>query len=305
MEDDHGNQGWKEMNHLKLAGREDRKRTVIEVGGLRIGEELVVIAGPCSVESEEQTLTIARAIKASGAKMLRGGAFKPRTSPYSFQGLGLKGLKILARAREETGLPIITEVLDTRDVGWVSEYADVLQIGARNMQNFALLKEIGKVDKPALLKRGMFSTYAEWLSCAEYILDAGNPNVILCERGIRTFETYTRNTLDLSVIPSMKTLSHLPVFVDPTHGTGRVELIPPLALAAIAAGADGLIMEVHHDPAKAQSDKDQALLPEQFGQIMTMVDRLAQTLREPVFDGLLHFVPWSEQAKEDQTEADH
>ncbi|NOZ01838.1 MAG: 3-deoxy-7-phosphoheptulonate synthase [Deltaproteobacteria bacterium] len=281
------------MKNLKLAGRGDHERTVIEVGDLRIGADLVVIAGPCSVESEEQTMIIARAVAKAGAKMLRGGAFKPRTSPYSFQGLGLKGLKILAKARAETGLPVITEVLDTRDVGWVTEYADVLQIGARNMQNFALLKEIGKVEKPVMLKRGMFSTYAEWLSCAEYIMDAGNPNVILCERGIRTFETYTRNTLDLSVIPSMKTLSHLPVFVDPTHGAGRVELIPPMALAAIAAGADGLIVEVHHDPSTAQSDKDQAMLPEQFERMMTMIERLAETLKEPVFNGRLDFVPWN------------
>ncbi len=266
------------MNHLKLAGRKNGLRTVIRVGQLRIGQDLTVIAGPCSVESEEQTLTIARAVKRAGAGMLRGGAFKPRTSPYSFQGLGLKGLKILAKARAETGLPVITEVLDTRDVGWVSEYADILQVGARNMQNFSLLKEIGKVGKPVMLKRGMFATYAEWLNCAEYILDAGNPDVILCERGIRTFEPWTRNTLDLSAVPAMKELSHLPVFVDPTHGTGRVELIRPMAMAAVAAGADGLMVEVHHKPENAMSDGPQALLPEQFNVLMGEINRLQDAL---------------------------
>ncbi|MCK5878342.1 MAG: 3-deoxy-7-phosphoheptulonate synthase [Holophagae bacterium] len=266
------------MNHLKLAGRKNGLRTVIRVGQLRIGQDLAVIAGPCSVESEAQTLTIAHAVKRAGAGLLRGGAFKPRTSPYSFQGLGLKGLKILAKAREETGLPVITEVLDTRDAGWVSEYADVLQVGARNMQNFSLLKEIGKVGKPVMLKRGMFATYAEWLNCAEYILDAGNPDVILCERGIRTFEPWTRNTLDLSAVPAMKELSHLPVFVDPTHGTGRVELIRPMAMAAVAAGADGLMVEVHHDPEHAMSDGPQALLPEQFERLMGDISRLRNVL---------------------------
>ncbi len=266
------------MNHLKLAGPKEGERTIIQVGDILIGRDLTVIAGPCSVESEEQTLTIARAVKRAGAGLLRGGAFKPRTSPYSFQGLGLKGLKILAKAREETGLPVITEVLDTRDVGWVSEYADVLQVGARNMQNFSLLKEIGKVGKPVMLKRGMFATYAEWLNCAEYILDAGNPDVMLCERGIRTFEPWTRNTLDLSAVPAMKELSHLPVFVDPTHGTGRVELIRPMAMAAVAAGADGLMVEVHHDPEHAMSDGPQALLPEQFERLMGDISRLRNVL---------------------------
>jgi len=271
------------MNHLKLAGLKDGARTVIHVGNIRIGRDMVVIAGPCSVESEAQTLTIARAVMKAGAGLLRGGAFKPRTSPYSFQGLGLKGLKILAKARKETGLPVITEVLDTRDVGWVSEYADILQVGARNMQNFSLLKEIGKVRKPVMLKRGMFATYAEWLNCAEYILDAGNPDVILCERGIRTFEPWTRNTLDLSAVPAMKELSHLPIFVDPTHGTGRVGLIRPMSMAAVAAGADGLMVEVHHDPEHAMSDGPQALLPEQFERLMEDVNRLRGAL-----DGTIH-----------------
>lgn len=271
------------MNHLKLAGLKNGARTVIHVGNIRIGRDMVVIAGPCSVESEQQTLTIAHAVMKAGAGLLRGGAFKPRTSPYSFQGLGLKGLKILAKARKETGLPVVTEVLDTRDVGWVSEYADVLQVGARNMQNFSLLKEIGKVGKPVMLKRGMFATYAEWLNCAEYILDAGNPDVILCERGIRTFEPWTRNTLDLSAVPAMKELSHLPIFVDPTHGTGRVELIRPMSMAAVAAGADGLMVEVHHDPEHAMSDGPQALLPEQFESLMKDVNRLRGAL-----DGTIH-----------------
>lgn len=268
------------MNHLKLAGPKEGERTIIQVGDILIGRDLAVIAGPCSVESEEQTLIIAHAVKRAGAGLLRGGAFKPRTSPYSFQGLGLKGLKILAKARAETGLPVITEVLDTRDVGWVSEYADVLQVGARNMQNFSLLKEIGKGGKPVMLKRGMFATYAEWLNCAEYILDAGNPDVMLCERGIRTFEPWTRNTLDLSAVPAMKELSHLPVIVDPTHGTGRVELIRPMAMAAVAAGADGLMVEVHHDPEHAMSDGPQALLPEQFERLMGEIDRLRGVLDE-------------------------
>ena len=256
------------MKHIKLAVRNGTQRTVVPVGEVRVGEGFTVIAGPCSVESEEQTLTIARAVKAAGAQMLRGGVFKPRTSPYAFQGLGLRGLKILEMAREETGLPIVTEVLDTRDVSWVCEYADVLQVGARNMQNFSLLKEVGKAAKPVLLKRGMNSTLEEWLSCAEYILKEGNPNVILCERGIRTFETYTRNTLDLSAVPAAKELTHLPVIVDPSHGTGKLSLIPPMALAAVACGADGLIVEVHSNPEDALSDKDQALTPLQFGELM-------------------------------------
>ena len=246
------------------------------IGSVEVGKGFVVIAGPCSVESEEQLMATARAVKAAGANMLRGGAFKPRTSPYAFQGLGLKGLKILEKARAEIGMPIVTEVLDTRDVSWVSEFVDVLQIGARNMQNFSLLKEVGKVGKPILLKRGMHSTLEEWLNCAEYILSGGNPNVILCERGIRTFETYTRNTLDLSAIPSIKELTHLPVLVDPSHGTGRLSLIEPMSLASVACGADGLIMEVHINPAEALSDKDQTLDTEQFKQIMGKVRRLKE-----------------------------
>ncbi len=256
------------MKNLKLASRAKAQQTVIEVGEVVFGRDFVVIAGPCSVESERQTLETARAVKASGADMMRGGAFKPRTSPYSFQGLGLKGLKILAKARRETGLPIVTEVLDPRDVSWVAEFADILQIGTRNMQNFSLLKEVGKAQRPVLLKRGMFSTLEEWLNCAEYILSEGNPDVILCERGIRTFENYTRNTLDLSAVPAIKELTHLPIVIDPTHSTGRLSLIGPMSLAAVPAGADGLLIEVHHDPTEALCDADQALTPDRFEILM-------------------------------------
>lgn len=256
------------MKNLKLASRETTRRTVIDVSGVKIGRDFVVIGGPCSVESEEQTIETARAVKAAGADMLRGGAFKPRTSPYSFQGLGLRGLKILEKARKETGLPIVTEVLDPRDVSWVAEFADILQIGTRNMQNFSLLKEVGRSGRPVLLKRGMFSTLDEWLNCAEYILSEGNPDVILCERGIRTFENYTRNTLDLSAVPAIKELTHLPIIIDPTHSTGRISLIGPMSMAAVAAGADGLIIEVHYNPDAALCDADQALTPEMFTKIM-------------------------------------
>jgi len=262
------------MNNIGLVSRTDSTRSVVALGDVRFGEGLVVIAGPCSVESEEQTLRIARAVKAGGAHMLRGGVFKPRTSPYAFQGLGLKGLKILKKAREETGLPVISEVLDTRDVSWMSEYVDVLQIGARNMQNFSLLKEVGKSRKPVLLKRGMYSTLSEWLNCAEYILKEGNSRVILCERGIRTFENYTRNTLDLSAVPALRELTHLPVIVDPAHGTGKIGLIPAMSLAAVAAGADGIIVEVHDNPAAALSDGDQSLTPAQFSELARKVTAL-------------------------------
>lgn len=254
--------------NVKLASLGGSERTAVRVGEVEVGNGLTVIGGPCSVESEEQLLETAVRVKEAGADMLRGGVFKPRTSPYSFQGLGLKGLKILEKAREITGLPIVSEVLDTRDVRWVSDYVDVIQIGARNMQNFSLLKEVGKTRKPVLLKRGMQSTLEEWLNSAEYILKEGNPNVILCERGIRTFETYTRNTLDLSAVPALKELTHLPVIVDPSHGTGKVSLIEPMSLASVASGADGLIIEVHRDPSQALSDKDQALTPDQFSELM-------------------------------------
>lgn len=263
------------MKNLKLVKLEESgKRTEIKVGNSVIGKDFVVIAGPCSVESEEQTMKTAEAVKKAQGNMIRGGAFKPRTSPYDFQGLGLKGLKILEKAKLKTGLPIVTEVIDPRDVSWVCEYADILQIGARNMQNFSLLKEVGKSNKPVLLKRGMHSTFREFLSCAEYILAEGNPNVILCERGIRTFETYTRNTLDLSIIPAMKEMTHLPIMVDPSHGTGKLSLIEPMSLAAVAAGADGILVEVHINPAEAKSDADQQLTPLQFSHLMEKVLKL-------------------------------
>jgi len=270
------------MTNLKLAAfNEDRKeRTVISVNGVEVGNELVVIAGPCSVESEAQTLETARKVKAAGANMLRGGAFKPRTSPYDFQGLGLQGLKILEKAKKETGLPVVTEVTDPRDVSWVSEYADILQVGTRNMQNFTLLKEVGKVNKPVLLKRGMYSTLKEWLNCAEYILSAGNPDVILCERGIRTFETHTRNTLDLSIVPCVKEISPLPIIVDPSHGTGRLSIIEQMSLAAMAAGADGLMIEVHCDPSQAICDKDQAMPPAMFANLMKKLGKLNSCMDE-------------------------
>ena len=253
------------MEKLKYVSRQNHPEdTVIEIGEVSVGKDFLMIAGPCSVESEEQIVEIAKRVKDAGANMLRGGAYKPRTSPYSFQGLGHEGLIFLKRAREETGLPIITEVVDTRDVEIVSEYADVLQIGARNMQNFALLVEVGKTNVPVLLKRGAGATIEEWLNCAEYIMKEGNQKVMLCERGIRTHETYTRNTLDLSAVAAVKQLSHLPVIVDPSHATGRRELVETMALSAIMAGCDGLEIEVHNCPQDALSDAEQQLLPEEF-----------------------------------------
>jgi len=267
------------MKNIKHTALREHEKTVVCVGEVAVGEGFCVIAGPCSVENEKQTIETARAVKESGADMMRGGAFKPRTSPYAFQGLGLKGLKILKKAKEETGLPIVTEVIDPRDVPWVSEYADVLQIGARNMQNFSLLKEVGKTRKPILLKRGMNSTIEEWLNCAEYILDGGNRDVILCERGIRTFETYTRNTLDISAVPALKELTHLPVIIDPSHASGRASLISSLSMAAVAAGADGIIVEVHINPSEAICDKEQTISPEQFASITKKV-RMLQKFME-------------------------
>jgi 3-deoxy-7-phosphoheptulonate synthase len=256
-------------------------RTAIRLGkegdpnAVTIGEDrFVVMAGPCSVESREQILTVAEQVKKSGAKVLRGGAFKPRSSPYSFQGLEEAGLRLLAEAREKTGLFIITEVITPTDVGLVAEYADVLQIGARNMQNFALLKEVGKVRKPVLLKRGMANTVKDLLLSAEYIMAQGNYEVILCERGIRTFEDYTRNTCDLSAVPAVHETSHLPIIVDPSHGTGVRSLVIPMAKAAVAAGADGLIIEVHPRPEEAFSDGAQSLTPPQFEELMVWVKKL-------------------------------
>ncbi len=269
------------IKNIKLAARKPgQNTTIIDVGGVRVGEGLVIIAGPCSVETERQTIETAIAVKRAGAHMLRGGAFKPRTSPYAFQGLGLKGLKILDKARKETGLPVVTEVVDTRDVSWVGEYADVLQIGARNMQNFSLLREAGKSGKPILLKRGMYSTLEEWLNCAEYILAEGNPNVMLCERGIRTFETYTRNTLDLSMVPAVRKESHLPILVDPSHGTGILRFIEPMSLAAVASGVDGLEIEVHIDPPSALSDKEQQLNVPMFEELMDKLRALKSFMGE-------------------------
>jgi len=256
------------MKNIKLAAGDPGTRTVVKAGRASIGDGFAVIAGPCAVESEEQTVTTARAVQAAGADVLRGGAFKPRTSPYAFQGLGIEGLKILAVAGGETGLPIITEVLDPRDVSWVAEYADILQIGTRNMQNFALLKEVGRAHKPVMLKRGMYSTLEEWLNCAEYILGEGNPDVVLCERGIRSFEQYTRNTLDLTAVPALKELTHLPVVVDPTHATGRPSLVGPMSMGALAVGAAGIMVEVHCNPAEALCDAKQALTMDAFADLM-------------------------------------
>ncbi len=268
------------MKNLKLVTREHSTGTVVQVQNVRFGQDFVIIAGPCSVESEDQTIETAAAVKEAGADMLRGGVFKPRTSPYSFQGLGLQGLKILARAGERTGLPIVTEVLDTRDVSWVAEFADMLQIGARNMQNFSLLREVGKSNRAVLLKRGMYSTLEEWLNCAEYIMNEGNENVVLCERGIRTFETYTRNTLDLSAVPSMKELSHLPIITDPSHGTGRITLIESMSLASAVAGSDGIMIEVHRNPSEALSDKDQTLTPDQFATLVRKIRSLRRLMEQ-------------------------
>lgn len=254
---------------IKLAVKNGHGGVRIRVGKVTIGgDQLIVMAGPCSVESREQILETARAVKAAGGHILRGGAFKPRTLPYSFQGLGEEGLKILDEARSETGLPIITEVMSPEDVELVESYTDILQIGARNMQNFSLLKRVGRAEKPVMLKRGMSATIEEWLGCAEYILNEGNGDVILCERGIRTYETITRNTLDVSAVPVIKQLSDLPVVVDPSHGTGIRSLVAPMAKAGVAAGADGLMIEVHPHPEKALSDGDQSLHLEEFADLM-------------------------------------
>jgi len=255
---------------IKLAvKRECKEKTLIRVGELLVGgEKVIVIAGPCSVESREQILETARSVRLSGASMLRGGAFKPRTLPYSFQGLGEEGLKLLAEAREETGLPVVTEVMAPQDVKTVEAYTDILQIGARNMQNFPLLKRVAGSAKPVLLKRGFSSTIEEWLGAAEYILHGGNQDVILCERGIRTFTKLTRFTLDVTAVPLVKNLSHLPVIVDPSHGTGHSSLVSPMAKAAIAAGADGLMIEVHPNPEEAKSDGIQSITTEEFQKLM-------------------------------------
>ncbi len=267
------------MKPYKLASREvqDQSSQVEIAPGVVIGgPEFMVIAGPCSVESREQICTTAELVKQSGARLLRGGAFKPRTSPYSFQGMEEEGLKLLAEARDLTGLPIVTEVVNPRDVELVARYADVMQVGARNTQNFALLKMLGQLDKPVLLKRGMATTVQEFLMSAEYILSEGNRKVILCERGIRTFETATRNTLDISAVPVLKSQTHLPVLIDPSHATGHAHLVAPMCYAAAAAGADGLIVEVHPCPEEAASDGPQSLRPEDFKAMMTRLKRFVE-----------------------------
>jgi 3-deoxy-7-phosphoheptulonate synthase len=264
----------------KLVSREVKlEDSVVDVGGVRVGgDALILVAGPCAVESLDQTLTIARAVRKAGAHLLRGGAFKPRTSPYSFQGLGEEGLKILAAAREETGLPVVTEAVDPEGVDLVERYADAIQIGARNMQNFSLLRRAGKARKPVVLKRGMSATLEEFLMSAEYILSEGNYQVILCERGVRTFSDFSRNTLDLAIVPAVKKISHLPIFVDPSHGTGRREKVSPLSRAAAAVGADGLMVEVHHDPDAALSDGPQSITPEMFEHLVRDLRQIAPVI---------------------------
>jgi len=268
------------LQPFKLASREVRREnTTIDVGGATIGgRKVVVMAGPCSVESRAQVLEVAEKVKAAGASVLRGGAFKPRTSPYSFQGLEEEGLKILDEARRETGLPVITEVMEPDKVDVVAEHADILQIGARNVQNFSLLRRVAETRKPVLLKRGMSTSIQEWLLSAEYVLAGGNAQVILCERGIRTFETATRFTLDLNAVPVIKKLTHLPVVVDPSHGTGHWEYVESMAMAGVAAGADGLLIEVHPRPEEALSDGPQSLKPERFAALMAKVRRVAQAI---------------------------
>lgn len=269
---------------FKMASRQVKsEQTVIEIRGRTIGgSELAVMAGPCSIESEEQLLLIGQAVKASGAQFLRGGAFKPRTSPYSFQGLGEKGLQYLQRVGQVCDLITVSEVMDGDQIELVASYSDVLQIGARNMQNFTLLKKLGSVKNPILLKRGMSATYQDLLMSAEYIISAGNPNVILCERGIRTFETYSRNTLDLAAVPILRQLSHLPIIVDPSHGTGIRKMVSPMARAAVAAGADGIMVEIHPDPDKAFSDADQTLSLEQYQAMMDDLRKIAPIVNKTI-----------------------
>jgi len=269
------------LKPYKLVSREFKKEsTIIKIGNVLIGNgHRAVIAGPCTVENEDQIIQSAMIAKKYGANLLRGGAYKPRTSPYTFQGLGTEGLKLLRKAKEITGLPIVTEVMEVGEVEIIAEYADVLQIGTRNMQNFRLLKAVGKISKPVLLKRGMAATLQEFLMSAEYILSEGNYNVILCERGIRTFVDYTRNTLDLNIIPAVKKLSHLPIVVDPSHGTGRRDFVLSMSLAAIVAGADGIIVEMHPDPNKSISDAEQTISPSQFEELMKKIKSLENLMK--------------------------
>jgi 3-deoxy-7-phosphoheptulonate synthase len=269
---------------FKLASRAfKREGSIFDIGGVKIGgPEVIVMAGPCSVETEEQVFKIAKYVKDSGAKILRGGAFKPRSSPYSFQGLGVDGLKLLRQAADEYKLKVITEVMDKSQIDLVEKYADIFQVGARNMQNYMFLKDLGKASKPVMLKRGLAATIEEWLMSAEYILAGGNENVILCERGIRTFETATRNTMDISAIPVIKKKSHLPIVADPSHGVGIRDKVIPMARAAVAAGADGIMVEVHNDPDHALSDGAQSLYPEQFAQMMKEVRMIAQAINRNI-----------------------
>jgi len=272
------------LHPFKLASRDFHPDgSVVRINGIVIGgQKVVVMAGPCAVESRQQLMETAAAVKTAGAHILRGGAFKPRTSPYSFQGLGLKGLELLREARDAFNLPVVTEVMSPQDVPLIAQYADILQVGARNMQNFALLSAVGTLQKPVLLKRGMMSTVEELLMAAEYILSHGNSQVMLCERGIRTFEPSTRNTFDINAIPVLKSLTHLPVIADPSHGTGKWELVTPVARAAVAAEADGLIVEVHPNPAQALSDGAQSLKPDRFAAMMADVRRVAQAIGRTV-----------------------
>ncbi len=272
------------LKPYKLVAREFRgTESKVKIGNVTVGgPEIVIMAGPCSVESKSQITEIAASVRDGGARVLRGGAFKPRTSPYSFQGLGIEGLKLLAEARESSGLPVITEIMDTKDLPEIEKYADCLQIGARNMQNFALLKEVGRSKLPVMLKRGMSATIKDLLMSAEYILSEGNFNVLLCERGIRTFETMTRNTLDLNAVPVLKAETHLPVVVDPTHGVGVREFVPAMALASVAAGADALMLEVHNDPEHAKSDGEQALLGHEFAELVQQIRKVAEAIGRSV-----------------------
>ena len=273
----------------KLASREFHPAsTVVDIRGIKIGDGTpVVMAGPCAVESREQLLETAQLVKEGGAQFIRGGAYKPRTSPYAFQGLEEEGLKYLAEAREKTGLAVVTEVTVVEAVDTVAAYADLLQVGARNMQNFGLLRAVGRAGKPVMLKRGLAATIDEWLNAAEYIMNEGNPNVILCERGIRTYETYTRNTFDISAIPAIKHLSHLPIIADPSHGTGKWRMIKPVSLASIAAGADGLIIEVHPNPARALSDGPQSLTPENYRDLMASVQKLSRFMKDEHIEAMV------------------
>ncbi len=272
------------LKPYKLVSRDFKKEdTIINVNGVQIGgEELAVMAGPCSVENQDMLMQVAENAVKNGAKILRGGAYKPRTSPYSFQGMGPEGLKYLRKAADKFGMAVVTEITDSSDIEIVAEYADILQVGARNMQNFRLLHAIGRQEKPVLLKRGMSSTINEWLLAAEHIANEGNMNIMFCERGIRTFETATRNTLDLSCVPILKELSHLPVIVDPSHGTGKLSCIPSMAMAAVASGADGLMIEVHPCPQEAWSDGDQSLTPAQFAELMKKVEVITSVVGKKV-----------------------